>query len=97
MSIQPVPAPTAALCVTVTGGETSRPVGVDLVCDPVDGIGRVLVVIPGLPLSFRLEFTPEQLGALMDELVDLADVAEQQRAAAGVGDLQSELSFGVTS
>lgn len=78
MSIQPIPAPTALLMVTGRGKPTGAgPVGVDLVCTPEDGIARVLVPVPGSSLAIRLDFTRAQLGALLDELVELADVLEQ--------------------
>lgn len=78
MSIQPIPAPTALL--SITGGVLpgAGPVGVDLVCTPEEGIARVLVPVPGSCLAIRLDFTRAQLGALMDELVELADVMEGQ-------------------
>ena len=77
------PPPTAAFSLLYRGEEVGYQVGVDLVCDPVDGIAQVLVPL-GNGVAFRLAFTREQLGALMDELVDLADAAEQQADLVGV-------------
>lgn len=78
MSPRPMPAPTATLTMIGFGSAHAGAVGVDLVCDPIDGHARVVVVLPNSPLSFRLDLSRAQLGALMDELVELADVAEQQ-------------------
>lgn len=90
MSIEAVPAPTATLSMTVAGEELGKFVGVDLVCDPVEGQARVLIVIPDSPFRFRLDFTRAELAALMDELCELADVADLQDAT-GASQAQPEL------
>lgn len=78
-----IPPPTAALSIMLRCHEVGHPVGVDLVCDLADGIAYMLVP-PGDGVGFRLSFTREQLGALMNELVDLADTAEQQAELIGL-------------
>lgn len=79
-----IPAPTATVSIWTNGKQVGRAVGVDLVCDPVDGITRVLVPFGDTSLSFRLDFDRAQIGALMDELVGLADATEQQAELAGL-------------
>lgn len=76
--IATIPAPTATVSIWSNGKQVGRAIGIDLVCDPVDGVTRILVPYGDTSLWFRLDLDRAQLGALMDELVDLADVAEQQ-------------------
>lgn len=75
-----IPSPTATLALVCHGRPVGSPAAVDLVCDSVEGKAYVLVPLAE-GVVYRLEFTLPQLGALMDELVDLADTAERQQAA----------------
>lgn len=85
-----IPAPTAELSIIGLGQVVSGPVAIDLVCTPeAGGIARVMVPVPGNWQSFRLDFTRDQLAALLDELVDLADALEVQRDT-----LTAQLSYG---
>lgn len=73
----PLTPPTAQCCAVMNGQDFIR-VGVDLVTDVADGMVHILVPIGGhgaqVQLGFRLTFTPDQLAALMNELVECSEL-----------------------
>lgn len=72
------PAVPAATCtvaiVNYQGFEAPPAAGADIVVDVTGALVHLLIPIPGLLAKVRLTLTPEQLGALMDELVEASEL-----------------------
>jgi hypothetical protein len=70
-----MPAPTCIVAMTNHNGFEGPPAaGSDVVIDVTGDLVHLFIPVPGLLAKVRLTFTPEQLGALMDELVEAADL-----------------------
>lgn len=81
-----LPPPTAGFTMWCNNARIGGMKGVDLVCNAEGGMSYVLIPMGDTGAAFRLEFSTDQLAALLDELVELADLAEDQHQALGMGD-----------